>query len=285
MVNRPKAWEALGRRMAEEISPGNWLALLNGKGVTLYSNLPKESLGLAREIAKSNFPLWDIGDYQVKSLGTGRRLLVYKATADLALALESLEREGIVLVMARRLAERYRQALLAPSVPVPPAPQAPPSEGEELSFTPLVPEAVPCFHPQAEEKVLRLDSLTLRLLKAVDGRKSVAAIAQETGIETSLAGERLGYLTAAGLLTAQVPKVPGPEDVYELAPHFGSPEEALLVAGPSLKTRTIILNLDRGYTVTEITRGLQSLGIETDVEEVLQILENLRARGVVILRG
>ncbi|RLC82457.1 MAG: hypothetical protein DRI61_02245 [Chloroflexi bacterium] len=249
------------------IPAGTYFALLNGEGNELVSTLPQEVEQLALKIIKASAGLWDVGDYQVKSLMEGRRLFVFKISARWVLAMESPEKEGVLLHLARRLQNMFSTVT---------------EEGEkspEVAAVPSPPEAIPVLLP-SPGKAVELRPEIVALLRAVDGRKNLRQLANETGLGFRQLCNLINSLVAEGLIELKLPSKPSVL-AYELAPSFASPEAALPLAGPSLKVRTIILNLDTPKTIPQILEILGNAGIETDADDVKSVMRNLEARGIV----
>lgn len=263
------------------IPPGTYWAIFDSEGRTLTSDLSQEAEQLSIKIIRAGMSIWDVGDYQVKALGGGRRLFIFKLTPDWALALESSEREGVLLHLARQLKNLMPKELPIPPLGEeaveevkpgkPPRPSAPPAE--------ISPQMIPEMIPQPGRAV-ELSPEILTLLKLIDGKKDVLTLSFEMGMEPQRLMEIIGVLKEQGLLKLkEPPKVKGP--VYELAPAFKSPGEALPLAGPSMKVRTVVLNLYRPLSISQIEQILKEAGLETSTEEVSSIMRNLEARGVV----
>ncbi|MFB0563549.1 MAG: hypothetical protein ACETWM_20300 [Candidatus Lokiarchaeia archaeon] len=82
-----------------------YVAFLDNSGNTLYSSLMGESEDAVEKLCRI-FPVWDRGDYQLKKLSRSN-LLVYKVSPRIILALESYEKEGVLIVAGKRLEENY----------------------------------------------------------------------------------------------------------------------------------------------------------------------------------
>jgi len=267
----------------EYIPPGTYWAILNEKGELLTSDLSQGAERLAVKITQAGMTFWDVGDYQVKSLGGGRKLFIFKITSAWALALESSEREGVLLHLARQLKNLVPAEAFA-GAPVPTEEKKREEEVEGIS--PSIPayaeisyEMIPVIVPQPG-KAIELRPEILALLKVIDGEKNLLTLASEIGVEPQKLRKMVSELTSQGLLQLKVPpRIEGP--VYELAPTFKSPEEALLLAGPSMKVRTIVLNLYRPLSIPQIVQILREAGLETDTDDVASIMKNLEARGIV----
>lgn len=102
-------------KIQELIPPGTRWALFNQRGEKFYSDLSPEIEELASKIVRASAELWEVGDYQVKSLEGGRKILAFKVSRSCIIVLESLEREGVLLFAARQ-AQKICPEL--PEVPV-----------------------------------------------------------------------------------------------------------------------------------------------------------------------
>ncbi len=89
-------------KIREFIPPGTRWALFNHRGERLFSELTPETEELASKIVRAGAELWEIGDYQVKGLEGGRRIMAFKVSRTCILVLESLEKEGVLLFVARQ---------------------------------------------------------------------------------------------------------------------------------------------------------------------------------------
>ncbi len=101
--------------------PGTRWALFNQKGEKIYSELASEIEALASKLVKAGAEVWDIGDYQVKGLEGGRKILAFKVSPNCILVMDSFEKEGVLLLAARQAQK------ICPELP-----EAPPKEEEPL---------------------------------------------------------------------------------------------------------------------------------------------------------
>lgn len=84
-----------------------YIAFLDDSGKMLYSSLMGESEDAVKKLCQI-FPVWDTGDYQLKKLSKSN-LLVYKVSPRIVFALESYEKEGVLIVAGKRLEENYME--------------------------------------------------------------------------------------------------------------------------------------------------------------------------------
>ncbi len=128
-------------KIRELIPLGTRWALFNQKGEKLYSELTPETEELASKIVRAGAELWETGDYQVKGLEGGRKIMAFKVSRSYILVLESLEKEGVLLFAARQ-AQKICPEL--PEIPEraekPPEPIPPPEIFFELALRYKSPE-------------------------------------------------------------------------------------------------------------------------------------------------
>ncbi|MEX2703448.1 MAG: hypothetical protein Q6368_010355 [Candidatus Baldrarchaeota archaeon] len=105
-----KIVEELAEKIANSLPVRSRLAIIGDTGQVFHSTLTSEAREAAEKIAKIGLPLWDVGDYQVKRLKNSQ-LLVYKITNRLALALDSVEREGVLILAAKKVASMFNNEL------------------------------------------------------------------------------------------------------------------------------------------------------------------------------
>lgn len=83
----------------------SYIAFLDDLGNILYSSLTAESEGVVKKL-KAIFPVWNIGDYQLKKLPKSN-ILIYKVSTRIIVAVESYEKEGILIIVGKRLEENF----------------------------------------------------------------------------------------------------------------------------------------------------------------------------------
>ncbi|MFX0068469.1 MAG: hypothetical protein ACFE7I_05285 [Candidatus Hodarchaeota archaeon] len=138
------------------------IGLFDAQGNCLYGTLSEEAETVTRGIIARSFPTWDSGDYQVKHLERGC-LLISRVSDKLALAIDSYEREGLVIMSLGTLLRRFKKdfgeiddmlpgAAIAPSVP------AEPSRPVPAAPTTPAPPTTPASTP---EPVSELEEPTL----------------------------------------------------------------------------------------------------------------------------
>nr|MDO8079335.1 hypothetical protein [Candidatus Freyarchaeota archaeon] len=100
-----KSFGEIAEKIAKFSPKKCYLAFLDCDGNFLYSSLPKESEETLKKLTKVS-SAWDTGDYQIKKFEKSN-LLIYKASPRIILALESYEKEGLLIVAAKRMEENY----------------------------------------------------------------------------------------------------------------------------------------------------------------------------------
>lgn len=105
----------IAKKIAEFIPVKYYIAFLDCTGNILYSSLSKESEENIKKLSQI-FPLCDVGDFQVKKLKK-TNMVLYKISPDIFLALESYEKEGVIISAAKRLEEKYTELFGSPKPP------------------------------------------------------------------------------------------------------------------------------------------------------------------------
>jgi 23S rRNA pseudoU1915 N3-methylase RlmH len=100
-----KRFEKIAKKIDELVAGEKYIAFLDSGGNILYSSLPEESEQIVKKLS-TVFSDCDIGDYQIKKLPKSN-LLIYMISPLIILALESYEKEGILITVAKRLEENY----------------------------------------------------------------------------------------------------------------------------------------------------------------------------------
>ncbi|MHA1238104.1 MAG: hypothetical protein ACTSSJ_02450 [Candidatus Odinarchaeia archaeon] len=282
------------------------IGLFDIQGNILYSSLSESAADLAAKLTKSVFEAWDIGDYQVKHLPIGN-LIISRVSEKLALAIDSYEREGLLIVTMGALLKKFGEDFkridsLLPGKPVPekveaPAPptpeqvvEAPPKppepKAEKAVFSPSIEISPDAIFIVSEPNVNRveLDADMLALLRVIDGVKTVREVAKAAKVPLEKALLKIAYLVENRILSI----VPRPEEdlikyqrVYELVPPYTVDNVAnKACAGRSSEVVTIMTNLDKNYTVMDLWRGLKKVGMEKSYKEILEILDYYARIGV-----
>ena len=113
--------EEIFPKIQELMPAGTRWALFNQRGEKIHSELAPEIEELASKMVRAGAEVWDVGDYQVKGLEGGRKILAFKISRSCILVMESLEKEGILLLAARQAQK------ICPELP-----EAPPKAKEPL---------------------------------------------------------------------------------------------------------------------------------------------------------
>ncbi|MEM3586299.1 MAG: hypothetical protein QXO71_03160 [Candidatus Jordarchaeaceae archaeon] len=79
------------------------VAFLDDRGNFLYSSLTKESEEAVKKIS-GVFSVWNVGDYLIKKL-LKSNILIYKVSPHIIVALDSYEKEGVLIIVGKRLEE------------------------------------------------------------------------------------------------------------------------------------------------------------------------------------
>ncbi|MHA1835775.1 MAG: hypothetical protein ACTSYQ_02435 [Candidatus Odinarchaeia archaeon] len=296
------------------------IGLFDIQGNILYSSLGERASAIASRLTKGAFEAWDIGDYQVKHMEKGC-LLVSRVTEKLALAIDAYEREGLVIVAMGALMKRFANEFkkidsLLPGKPVvveekitaeitePPKPVEEPSpkvqevappepkveakpEEKEFEFINITPDLV-LMVSEAKANKIEMDPIMLGLIRVIDGVRPVEDVVKLAGYEFRQVLPKLIYLIQQGVL--KVVSHPEADDiryqyVYELVPPYTVDNVAeKACAGRSDEVVTIMTNLDRGYTISELSMGLKKVDMEKSPKEVYEILEYYRGINVVRIK-
>ena len=125
----------IAKKIAEFIPVKYYLALIDDTCNILHSSLSTESVETLKKLAQI-FPLCDIGDFQVKKLKK-TNLIIYKLSPNLLLALESYEKEGVIISAAKRIEEKYTELFRTPEKQL----QTPPPQETSETTSKVVPSA------------------------------------------------------------------------------------------------------------------------------------------------
>ncbi len=100
-----KNFGEIAERINRFMPKKSYVAFLDYSGNILYSALTSESENAVKKLCPI-FPVWNVGDYQLKKLSKSN-LLVYKVSPRIILSIESYEKEGVLIVAGKRLEENY----------------------------------------------------------------------------------------------------------------------------------------------------------------------------------
>ena len=227
-----KSFGEIAERILKFIPKKSYVAFLEESGGILHSSLSPESMETVKKLTRV-FPVWDVGDFQLKKLAK-TNLLVYKVSPRIILALESYEKEGVLIVAARRLEENYGDTFrsLESQLPAPrveeaievsseksspvlvqqsPETETVPSEvgKEEFQETSVEPaseeveETVPVSFPiLVDKKVLKKvkEPVVYAILQLCDGDHTIDDIAQELDISKARVMITTGDFGAKGAI-------------------------------------------------------------------------------------
>ncbi|WXG42037.1 MAG: hypothetical protein WED07_14960 [Candidatus Freyarchaeum deiterrae] len=116
-----KRFGEIADKITKFMTKKGYVAFLDNNGNLLYSSLTGESEQAVKKLS-SVFPVWNIGDYQLKKLPKSN-IIVYKVSPHIVLALESYEKEGVLIVVGKRLEENFANLFKDLDVELP-APEA-----------------------------------------------------------------------------------------------------------------------------------------------------------------
>ncbi|MHA1832915.1 MAG: hypothetical protein ACTSV7_02910 [Candidatus Baldrarchaeia archaeon] len=235
-----KIVEELAEKIANSLPVRSRLAIIGDTGQVFHSTLTSEAREAAEKIAKIGLPLWDVGDYQVKRLKNSQ-LLVYKITNRLALALDSVEREGVLILAAKKVASMFNNELnkleeLLGTVPTyevekPTSPSAPLKTEERKttltsSTSPTTPPSttpsatLPSVKPAAKFETVNIpvlvdkgvlkkvkDDMVRSILELCDGSHTTSEIAKKLNIPRSKVLIVLGNFSKAINYISSIRKV------------------------------------------------------------------------------
>lgn len=183
--------EEIGSKIASLLPIKAELAIIDADGHLIYSLLSPEAEEIARRLAKAAMTIWDVGDYQVKKLSK-TNLLIYKMTDRLAIALNSYEKEGIIILSAKRLEEKLKENFKAMEkmireikVPAPPPP--PPAPKPVMEAKPAEIEVVEATKPAEEKKEVE-EAVEKHWEWPIDIGVNLVEEAKKKGIELRLIG-------------------------------------------------------------------------------------------------
>jgi hypothetical protein len=100
-----RRFKEIADRIAKFTTKKSSVAFLDENGNILYSSLIKES-ELAVKKLSGVFPVWNIGDYLLKKL-LKSNILIYKVSPHIIVALDSYEKEGVLIIVGKRLEENF----------------------------------------------------------------------------------------------------------------------------------------------------------------------------------
>nr|MDO8080944.1 hypothetical protein [Candidatus Freyarchaeota archaeon] len=100
-----KRFAEIADKISRFTTKRSYAAFLDDHGNILYSSLTKESEEAVKKL-KSIFPVWNIGDYQLKKLPKSN-ILIYKVSTHIIVALDSYEKEGVLIIVGKRLEENF----------------------------------------------------------------------------------------------------------------------------------------------------------------------------------
>ena len=117
-----KRLKEIADRIAKFTTKKSSVAFLDDNGNILYSSLTKESEAAVKKLS-GVFPVWNIGDYLLKKL-LKSNILIYKVSPHIIVALDSYEKEGVLIIVGKRLEENFADSFkeLESGIPAAPSP-------------------------------------------------------------------------------------------------------------------------------------------------------------------
>ena len=288
------AAEDLGAAIQEKarslLGEGARTALLGPSGEVLWSSMTEGETSLASRVARLFSGLWGEGDYYVGNLEDGC-LVVMKATSRLCLALAAPARPGMLLFALRSMASSLSDGLRqvestvmaqAREVELEVRPVVLLDVNEEREVTTVPPDCVPRLPKGLSPRVVRLDEKAVALLREADG-KTVAELAEKLGLNLREACQLVARLMADGVLEASVRELVKPDYNTIFTIRRGVELEIALGKAQELGPAAVavVANLNRGYSVLELSWGLRGLGLDIGPEELLALLKKLEEAGIV----
>ena len=177
-------------------------SIIAGDGSIIFTSMPGPVLALARKLGKAISSTGNIGDYSLRKLRRrDSSLVVVKVSESLALALEGQVLDGVLISLAARLASMLREELKRGG----PGPEEMPGLQERTDVD-LPLDSIPDLRASSAEVLL--DSNVIRVLRAIDGSRDVAGIANATGLSPGLVATIISYLADLGLLEISRPSSP-----------------------------------------------------------------------------
>ncbi len=172
----------IGAKIANSLPIKAELAIIDADGQLIYSSLSPEAEEIAKRLAKAAMTIWDVGDYQIKKLSK-TNLLIYKMTDRLAVALNSYEKEGIIILSAKRLEEKLREDFKAMEKMVKeikvPAPPSPPPGPTPPSIPEKTVETKPAEIVETVEVTKPVEVEPIKVTKPVEEKKKVEEVVEK----------------------------------------------------------------------------------------------------------
>lgn len=100
-------FKEIADRISKFTTKKSSVAFLDDQGNVLYSSLTKESETAVKKVS-GVFPVWSVGDYLIKKL-LKSNILIYKVSNHTIVALDSYEKEGVLIIVGKRLEENFAE--------------------------------------------------------------------------------------------------------------------------------------------------------------------------------
>lgn len=275
------------------------IALLTFNGQLIYSELSKTFEDLARGGVARSFNYWGVGDYFVKHFEAAN-LIVGKVSDNLALAICSREKPGLLILAFTNTVKKYEEyfkniestlkitkveeeevkpekgvVIEKLAKPVEPPVEIETPEVSLSSWT--VVESM----PSVQTPTITMDKDMITLLRCVNGWKTIEELSKETGIPLEETIRKLSYLVSKGILKSKYD-----DPIYQRKPkllgkpRIEAPFATFGIGWGRAKSLGDILRLVNGEkTILDIARELDAR------PEILKTLfQNLERRKIVELK-
>jgi len=275
------------------------IALLTSDGQLLFSELTQDIEVLVKGEVKRSFEYWDIGDYFAKFLEK-TNLIVGKVSDNLALAICSREKPGLLILTFNNVIKTYEKNLknientlkIGEIKEAKQEIEAIPKETAEHVETPVkeeIPEVslsswtVVELTPSIETSAVTMDKDMIRLLRSVNGWKTIEELSKETGIPLEEAITKLNYLVSKGVLKSKYddpayqkkPKILGERKIEFAFMAFGTRTEL----GEAKRLDDVLKLIDGRKTILDIAREL-----DARPEAIKTLFQNLERKRIVELK-
>ena len=266
-------------------------ALIREDGSVLFSSLPGPGLGLVLSISKRMARAAREGDLNIRRL-RGTSLIFTKLSGSLVLVLSGDVPDGLLISAAGGISSVLEDAIGRDEGTAigQDNPGAMPEAGAPPGGMPS--DIIPCLAPRFSTELV-LDADVLRVLRAVDGSRSLLDISRDLDIPPERAWAIISRLSDVGIIMTRRPRPPELPDVsklakvvYELGDGFSNTDEALRALGDADELlKFLAANLDKKLSVVDYQRLAEEAGLAANLPSVLKALESLRSRGIAKRKG
>jgi len=275
------------------------IALLTSDGRILFSELTEGVKDLVKGEVERSFRYWDIGDYFAKFLEK-TNLIVGKVSDNLALAICSREKPGLLILTFNNVIKMYGEHLkniesrlkIGKVEEVKPKVEAITKKTVEHVEAPVKAEipkvslntwTVVELTPSIETTAVTMDKDMIRLLRSIDGWKTIEELSRETGIPLEETINKLNYLVSKGVLKSKYD-----DPAYQRKPKIleGRKIESTFMAfgthvglGKVRRLDDVLKLVDGKRTILDIARELGARP-----EAIKTLFQNLERRRIVELK-